>query len=287
MTMPMKSSLIRLRRSPTDIEQNQVRYSPMDIEYNQVRPTQVLPYQVEALANGHRAKPGPTLTSFINCPSSRFWICDPPRPCPCHYSIRFFFFFPFIWLHHEVQFLRACVGELGQTNQADRDRTCDRTCDRTRDRITSQPYQPILSSPTLPDLLICQSYSPRPLCQSCARWPWLAWETPRSRILCLILPPRPLGGRLPFWTVFASHPRSRPRSTCQFHQLSPRQYQDCQNWPEHFWEIWFLKGGVMWRITCWLCDRSYVGHVIGYVAGPGLVYIYKFYFFIKFFLFMW
>ena len=61
-------------------------------------------------------------------------------------------FFSFIWLHNEVQFLRARVGELGQTNQADRDRTCDRTCDRTRDRITSQPYQPILPSLTLPDL---------------------------------------------------------------------------------------------------------------------------------------
>ena len=74
--------------------------------------------------------------------------------------------------------MRACIGKLKQTNQADHnrtyDRTCNRTCDRTCDRtynrtydrtynrITSQPYQLILPSPTLPNLLIYQSYSLRP-----------------------------------------------------------------------------------------------------------------------------
>ena len=76
-------------------------------------------------------------------------------------------------------------------------------------------------------IYLYQSYPPRPPYQSRAlikSWP--TWETPRSTILCSIRPPRPLGGRLPSWTVSAS----RPRSLCQFHQPPRRQYQDRQNW---------------------------------------------------------
>ena len=157
--MPIKSSLIRLRRLPTDIEQNQVRYSPMDIEYNQVRhsPTDIEYNQVRLSSpplsgRGARQQISSKTRSdsheFLKLPVIAFLNLWSPTPIPmppfnslC--SIRFFFFF-FIWLHNEIEFLRARVGELGQTNQADRDRTCDRTCDctrdRTRDRITSQPY---------------------------------------------------------------------------------------------------------------------------------------------------
>ena len=34
------------------------------------------------------------------------------------------------------------------------------------------------------------------------------------------------------------------------------------------------RSWIVWRITCWSCDRSYVGHVTGHVAGLGLACIY-------------
>ena len=169
--MPIKSSLIRLRCLLMDIKQNQVRHLPTDIEYNQVRhlPTNIKYNQVRLSSpplSGRGAyqrissKTKSNTHKFLKLPIIAFlnlWL-PTPIPMPPFNSLYLICFFFFIWLHNEIQFLRARVGELNQTNQADRDRTCD--------RITSQPYQPILPSPTLPDLSICQSYLPRPPCQS-------------------------------------------------------------------------------------------------------------------------